>query len=79
MYREIVDRAVVRSVDGFSVRVASCEDLILLKLAAGRPIDLADARELVEINREKLDMKYLESRAQTLGLAAELAATIRPR
>ncbi len=75
-YREVVDRAVVRSVDGLSVRVASCEDLILLKLAAGRPIDLADARELVELNRATLDVDYLESRAQALGLGADLSTLL---
>ena len=43
-----------------------------MKLAAARPIDLADARELVEINRATLDEEYRRSRAHAAGLAAEL-------
>jgi predicted nucleotidyltransferase len=72
--REAVARAVVRKIDGSAVKVASCEDLILLKLAAGRPIDVADARELLAINRGSLDRAALEARAASLGLADALRA-----
>jgi methylmalonyl-CoA mutase cobalamin-binding subunit len=72
-FEEVVTRAVLRKVDGFSVSVASCEDLILLKLAAGRVIDLADAKDLLVLNAECLDCEYLEARAQRRGLSRELA------
>jgi hypothetical protein len=70
--REVLDRAVMRKVDGFSLPVASCEDLVLLKLAAGRPVDLADARDLLAVNRDALDQAYLQSRAARKGLLKEL-------
>ena len=69
---EIFNRAVLRKVDGFTVPVASCEDLILLKLAAARPVDLADATELLTINKEALDMTYLEGRAAQKKLTSQL-------
>lgn len=39
--------------------VVSCEDLILLKLIAGRVIDRADAAALARNNRDTLDLPYL--------------------
>jgi len=67
-YEEVLDRAVRRKIDGFTVPVASCEDLVLLKLAAGRPIDLTDARELLAIQGKGLDRDYLRTRAARRGL-----------
>lgn len=66
---EAIRRALPRKVDGFEVPVASCEDLILLKLTAARPIDLADARALVQANTSGLDREYLRRWADTLGLS----------
>ena len=54
------------------LRVASCEDLILMKLMAGRPIDRADAADLVSVNRSALDRAYLDSQAARLGLKDDL-------
>jgi len=72
-YAGIVERAVNRRIDGVTVRVASCEDLILLKLVAGRAIDLADAKELLAINRDALDDKYLKDQAGRMGATDALA------
>jgi hypothetical protein len=71
-YREVIDRAVIRKVNGFAARVASCEDLILLKLAASRAVDVADARELLEINCQGIDRPYLEGQAASFGVEKEL-------
>ncbi|MBI2919451.1 MAG: hypothetical protein HYY18_00035 [Planctomycetes bacterium] len=65
---EAIRRARPRKVDGFEVPVASCEDLVLLKCKAARPIDLADARALVEANTAQLDREYLGKWAEELGL-----------
>jgi hypothetical protein len=42
------------------VEAVSCEDLILLKLAAGRPIDEADVVALIAANRAAIDFAYLK-------------------
>lgn len=57
---------------GSRLRVATCEDLILLKLQAGRLIDLADCQRLLELNSE-LDKNYLQLWAVNLKLESELA------
>jgi len=72
-YEDVLARAVVRQLDGLRLRVATCEDLILLKLSAGRAIDLADARELFAINQDDLDLGYLEAHARRQGLAKAVA------
>ncbi len=69
---EVISRARPRKIDGFEAWVASCEDLILLKLAAGRPVDVTDAQDLIAINREGLDWGYLEARAERWGLRKEI-------
>ena len=71
-YDELLDRAVRRKINGFDIPVASCEDLILLKLAAGRAIDLADVQELLKINGPNLDRIYLRSRAASRRLEKKL-------
>jgi len=63
---EAVRRGLTVELGGHPVQVATCEDLILLKLAAERPIDLADAKELFRVNREGLDLEYLRSWAAEL-------------
>lgn len=69
---EILNRAVLRRVDGIELPVASCEDLVLLMLAAGRAIDLADAAALLAVNRDEIDWEYLHARADRRGLSGAL-------
>lgn len=65
-HAEVVSRGLTVELGGHPVRVATGEDLILLKLLAERPIDLADAKELFRINRDGLDLDYLQQWAVKL-------------
>jgi hypothetical protein len=60
-HRGVIARRVSGSLPGINspVDVVSCEDLILLKLNAGRVIDRADSAALVRTNRDSLDLPYL--------------------
>lgn len=73
----IVDRSRPVELFGQQVRVATCEDLILMKLKAGRPIDRADAIELWRINGPRLDLPYLDGEAARGGLKEELDRAVR--
>jgi hypothetical protein len=53
---------------GFEIRVLACEDLIINKLSAGRVIDLADAAALIRANVNAMDLRYLASKVNQLGL-----------
>jgi hypothetical protein len=77
--REALRRSVTLTSDvlGFEVQVLSCEDLILLKLLAGRIIDRADAAALLRANRTVVDEKLLNAVAAQLNLTSALAAVQR--
>ena len=58
--RAAIARAVEVEVGGESVPFASAEDLILLKLFAGRQRDVEDAQSVVDRQGSRLDWGYLE-------------------
>ncbi len=71
---EVAARSRPARIFGEEVRLARCEDLILMKLLAGRPVDRADAQDLWQINRASLDVPYLEKTAARLKMADDLKA-----
>jgi hypothetical protein len=58
---------------GCGLLVLSCEDLILMKLQAGRIIDIVDAAGLLHTNRQDLDMPYLMGWIERRGLQRQFA------
>ena len=67
-------QALARSVEltvpelGRDLAVVRCEDLIVMKLRAGRLIDRADVAALLRANRESLDMAHLSTWVQHFRL-----------
>lgn len=53
--------------------VLGCEDLIVLKLVAGRIIDQADVAALLRSNRDGLDFNLLRKECEALNLSAALS------
>jgi len=51
-----------------TMRVLTCEDLLLFKAKSGRMIDLADIEVLLELQRDQLDFEYLKARSSEIGL-----------
>jgi hypothetical protein len=51
----------------------TCEDILILKLSAGRLIDRADAAALLRLNQPGLDLSYVCKWVAQLGLSAEWA------
>lgn len=74
-YREALSRRVPHTLAGTGTQmdVLSCEDLIIHKLSAARPIDRADAVALLEENRAALDIAYLQDWTSRLNLSEEFA------
>lgn len=72
-HQEAIGRAVCCDFPGMmnSVRVLSCEDLLLFKAASGRLIDLADIKTLVALNEQKLDYDYLRTKAVELRVPSQ--------
>ena len=48
--QELVDRSTLIDVGGLRIRVASAEDLIIMKAVAGRARDIADIENLIQAN-----------------------------
>ncbi len=44
--------------NGYSVKFASCEDVIIHKMFAGRAIDKEDVKNILIKNRDDIDLKY---------------------
>jgi hypothetical protein len=55
---------------GFDVAVIACEDLIVMKLLAGRMIDRADVSALLRANRDRIAWEHLSNWIDRFGLKA---------
>jgi hypothetical protein len=64
-----IERAIRIEIEGLSVPVASPEDLIVMKVLAGRPKDLEDARTVLTERLTKLDVVYIRSMLGTIEQA----------
>jgi len=56
---------------------ASPEDLIVMKLKAGRPHDFEDALSVLATQRGRLDERYMADWAARIGVYDELAYILR--
>ncbi|OQX79719.1 MAG: hypothetical protein B6D56_06595 [Candidatus Omnitrophica bacterium 4484_70.1] len=75
--KTILKRAKKVKIDKTDLFIASCEDLILLKLLVQREKDLEDVRELIRENKESMDFLYLNKWAKLLGVEIFLKDEIR--
>lgn len=55
----IIERAVLRDLGGWSAWICSPEDLIIQKMIAGRSKDLPDVENILAVQRSKLDDAYI--------------------
>lgn len=60
------DRVVFRTVGGVKVPVASAEDIIVMKVLAGRAKDLDDVRGIVSVKRATLDIEQVRETLRLL-------------
>jgi hypothetical protein len=66
-----LQRAVERDVEGVRVPVATAEDLIAMKVLAGRAKDLDDVRALLAANAGRLDLAHVRNVLRELELALD--------
>lgn len=67
--KQLIDRATDIEFEGHSVPVATAEDLILMKLCAGRQRDMDDMSRLANLRGKDLDWEYLLKTGQELQRA----------
>jgi hypothetical protein len=68
---EVLRRKCLADVEGRRYWIASPEDLVLLKLVAGRPRDLIDVADVL-FTQGQLDVEYMERWADELGVKTDL-------
>lgn len=59
--KQAIKRVKEVSIKSYSVKFASCEDVIIHKMFAGREIDNEDVRNILIKNRNKIDLKYVKN------------------
>jgi len=76
---EVVARAKTLLVGDCNIAVASAEDLLIMKVLAGRPQDEQDLQGLVVVQGETLDWDYCLQMAANLGeaIGQDLASRVR--
>ena len=67
--RQLVERAPIETLRELEIPVATAEDLVIMKLLAGRPRDLDDARRIVARQADHMDWHYVQKVARQLGEA----------
>jgi hypothetical protein len=75
---QIIARRQRHQMDGLDAWVVSPEDLVLLKLLAGRPKDLVDVADIMFV-QGRLDEEYLRHWASQLGVSEALDEALRRR
>jgi hypothetical protein len=77
--QKLIGRAEPLDVSGTMVSVVTAEDLLVMKILAGRPQDTHDARGIVAAQAQRLDWEYCMNVARELGeaLNQDLAGPIR--
>jgi predicted nucleotidyltransferase len=70
---ELLDRTRQVRLAEAVLEIVGREDFIAMKAFAGGPVDLADARAVIELDRETLDLELLRRLAQRFGRDAERA------
>jgi DNA-binding CsgD family transcriptional regulator len=76
--RQLLDRRERHEVDGHTAWFVTAEDLILLKLLAGRPKDRADIADILFIQGQ-LDEAHMRRWAEKLGVDRALAEVLAER
>ena len=60
MEKAVVKNAKKVLIDDCPVKFASCEDIIIHKMVAGRAIDEEDVKSILAKNNDTIDFKYTE-------------------
>ena len=64
-------RAVTRQMEGVSVPVAAAEDLLAMKILAGRPKDIEDSRAIIAALGDRLDVSLARNTLRELEAALD--------
>ena len=70
--QDVLKRKILKKIGSLELYIATPEDIILMKIKAGREKDLPDALAIFIKQQKNLDIDYLRSWAKKLGTYEEL-------
>lgn len=73
---EAIKRAKIVRMSGYPVRFASCEDVIIHKVIAGRAIDEEDVKSILIRQGGKIDLDYIKSRLKKFEVMQEFSGIL---
>ena len=73
---QFLDRAEFHVLEGVRVPIATVEDLVTMKILAGRPKDLDDAKGMLRARSEEIDLDHVRWMLQLLEEALSQSALI---
>lgn len=74
--RQAIKNAKQVNMDDYPVKFASCEDVIIHKMVAGRAVDEEDVRSIVVKNKKSIDLKYVKKWLSEFGKLPEHKAIL---
>ena len=72
-----LERAETREIEGIEVPIATVEDLVTMKILAGRPKDLDDAAGMLRTRAEEIDLGHVRRTLQLLEEALSQSDLLR--
>lgn len=75
--RQAIKRTRPVKIDNYPVKFASCEDVIIHKMVAGRAIDEEDVRSILAKNKNSIDLKYIRKWLLEFGKLSERDAILK--
>ena len=75
--QQVVQRATAVTIESMQIHVATAEDLLLMKVLAGRPQDDQDIKGILQAQAAKLDWEYCGAVAQQLQEALGMDIAVR--
>ena len=72
-----LERAETREIEGIEVPIATVEDLVTMKILAGRPQDLDDAAGMLRTRAEEIDLGHVRRTLQLLEEALSQSDLLR--
>jgi len=69
--RQALKRAKRVKMENYPVRFASCEDVVIHKMVAGRAIDVEDVKSILVKHKASLDLKYIRRWLSEFGKISE--------
>lgn len=70
--KRMMERSTAIELEGQKVQVVTAEDLLLMKMLAGRPQDQQDVKGIVTVQGDSLDWKYCRDAASQLSEAVDV-------